>query len=144
MASPPGTARRGLATPQRLGTFLGSFFLGSFSLPLCFCIVWGFRLGVCIALCDICWCKKGFIITFDCYETQNWYFHNLIRSPPVVNSIGHDLEKHTPVYVRSHSWQCTSEQRPSHEVEGNVRRGPRQDCVEAQIWGRVPKHFCSI
>ena len=27
-----------------------------------------------------------------------------------------------------------SEQKPSHEVEGIVRRGPRQDCVEAQIW----------
>ena len=37
-----------------------------------------------------------------------------------------------------------SEQKPSHEVEGIARRAPRQDCVEAQIWGRVPKHFCSI
>ena len=27
----------------------------------------------------------------------------------------------------------------SHEVETIV-----QDCVEAEIWGRVPKHFCSI
>ena len=31
-----------------------------------------------------------------------------------------------------------SEQNPSHEVEGIVRRAQRQDCVEAQIWGRVP------
>ena len=30
-----------------------------------------------------------------------------------------------------------SEQKPSHEVEGIVRRAPRQDCVKAQIWGRV-------
>jgi hypothetical protein len=30
-----------------------------------------------------------------------------------------------------------SEQKPSHEVEGIVRRAPREDCVEAQIW--VPK-----
>ena len=37
-----------------------------------------------------------------------------------------------------------SEHKPSHEVEGIVLRAPRQDCVEAQIWGRVPKHFCSI
>jgi hypothetical protein len=37
-----------------------------------------------------------------------------------------------------------SEQKPSHEVKGIVRRAPRQDCVEAQIWGRVPKHFCTI
>jgi hypothetical protein len=28
-----------------------------------------------------------------------------------------------------------SEQKPSHEVEGIVRRALRQDCVEAQIWG---------
>ena len=37
-----------------------------------------------------------------------------------------------------------SEEKPSHEVEGIVRRAPRQDCVEAQIWGRVTTHFCSI
>jgi hypothetical protein len=30
-----------------------------------------------------------------------------------------------------------SEQKSSHEVEGIVRRAPRQDCVKAQIWGRV-------
>jgi hypothetical protein len=30
-----------------------------------------------------------------------------------------------------------SEHKPSHEVEGIVRRAQRQDCVEAQIWGRV-------
>uniref|UniRef100_A0AAZ3SUE1 Transposase Tc1-like domain-containing protein n=1 Tax=Oncorhynchus tshawytscha TaxID=74940 RepID=A0AAZ3SUE1_ONCTS len=33
-----------------------------------------------------------------------------------------------------------SEQKPSHDVKGIVRRVPRQDCVEAQIWGRVPKN----
>ena len=37
-----------------------------------------------------------------------------------------------------------AEQKPSHEVEGIVRRAPRQDCVEAQIWGRIPTHFGSI
>ena len=36
------------------------------------------------------------------------------------------------------------EQKPSNEVEGIVCRAPRQDCVEEQIWGRVPKEFCSI
>ena len=61
-----------------------------------------------------------------------------------IQLVGHDLEGHTPVYIRSHSWQCISEQKPSHEVEGIVRSAPIQDCVEAQIWGRVPKHFCSI
>ena len=30
------------------------------------------------------------------------------------------------------------EQKPSHEVERIVHRAPRQDCVEAQIWGRAP------
>ena len=37
-----------------------------------------------------------------------------------------------------------SEEKPSHVAEGIVRMAPRQDCVEAEIWGRVPKHFCSI
>ena len=68
-------------------------------------------------------------------------------SPPVVNSIDWTLERHTPVYIRSYSWQCMSDQNPSHEVEGIVRRAQRQDCIEAQIWGRVPKkcmeHWCS-
>jgi hypothetical protein len=37
-----------------------------------------------------------------------------------------------------------SEQKPNHEVEGIVRRALRRDCVEAQISGRGPKHFCRI
>jgi hypothetical protein len=37
-----------------------------------------------------------------------------------------------------------SEQKPSREVKGIVHRAPRQVCVEAQIWGMVPKTFCSI
>jgi hypothetical protein len=37
-----------------------------------------------------------------------------------------------------------SKQKPSHEIEAIVHRAPRQDCVEAKIWGKVPKHFCSI
>jgi hypothetical protein len=36
------------------------------------------------------------------------------------------------------------ERKPNDEVEGIVRRPPRQDCVETQIRGRVPKHFCRI
>ena len=31
-----------------------------------------------------------------------------------------------------------------YEVEVIVSRAPRLDCVKAQIWGRVPKHFYSI
>ena len=37
-----------------------------------------------------------------------------------------------------------SEQKPSHEVKGIVRRAPRQDCVEAQIWGRVPNNSAAL
>ena len=48
---------------------------------------------------------------------------------------------HTPVYIRFHSWQCMLEQKPSHEAEGTACRAQRQDCVEAQIWGRLQKHF---
>jgi hypothetical protein len=86
--------------------------------------------------------QKYLIYITICYETQNW-----AQVHPV--SIGHpwdvsttwlestcgkfnfldDLERHTPVYIRSHSWQCMSEQKPSHEVEGIVRRAPRRDCV---------------
>jgi hypothetical protein len=36
-----------------------------------------------------------------------------------------------------------SEQKPSFEVKGIVRRAQRQDSVEAQIWGRFPKNVCS-
>ena len=72
-------------------------------------------------------------------------FYNLIGVQLwSIQLIGHDLERHIPVYIMSHIWHCISEQKQSHEVEGIVRRAPRQDCVEAQIWGRVPKHFCSI
>ena len=33
-----------------------------------------------------------------------------------------------------------SEQKPRHEVKVIVGRALRQDCVEAQIWVRVPKN----
>ena len=39
--------------------------------------------------------------------------------------------------IMSHSWQCISEQKPSHELEGAACRAQRQDCVETQIWGRL-------
>ncbi|XP_071195503.1 phosphatidylinositol-binding clathrin assembly protein-like isoform X7 [Salvelinus alpinus] len=47
-----------------------------------------------------------------------------------------------PKSAPSTTWNPATMRR--HEVEGIVRRAPRQDCVEAQIWGRVPKHFCSF
>lgn len=31
----------------------------------------------------------------------------------MVNSVGHDFERHTPVYIRFHSWQSMSENKPS-------------------------------
>lgn len=54
---------------------------------------------------------------------------------------GHYLERHTTVYIRFHSWQRTSEIKPSHEVGGTSLQC-LQDCVEAQIWGRLEKDFC--
>ena len=51
------------------------------------------------------------------------------------------LERHTPVYISSHSWQCISEQKPSHEV---ACRAQRQHCVEAQIWGRLQKYSAAL
>jgi hypothetical protein len=37
-----------------------------------------------------------------------------------------------------------SDQILSHEVEGIVCRAPRQNCFEAQIWGRVPKMSAAV
>ena len=67
-------------------------------------------------------------------------FLQLDSSPPVVNSIDWTWfgKPHT-CYIRSHSWQYMSEQKPSREVEGIFRRAPRQDHVEAQIWERGTK-----
>ena len=72
-----------------------------------------------------------------CYETWNWtqlqpvsIDHPWDVSTTWLKSTcgkfnWHDLERHTPVYIRSHSWQCTSEQKPSHEVNEIVRRAQR-------------------
>ena len=73
-------------------------------------------------------------------------FLQLDWSPPVVNSIDWTWfgKAHTCLYtvpqltvhVRTKNQAMRSKAFPS--------RAPRQICVEAQIWGRVPKHFCSI
>ena len=43
-------------------------------------------------------------------------FLQLNLSPSVVDSVDWTwLERHTPVYIRSHSWQCMSEHKPSME-----------------------------
>lgn len=59
--------------------------------------------------------------------------------PPVVNSV-----HWTPDYKRPHSWRGIPEQKPSHEVQGTVSRPLRQDCAEAQIWGRVQKKLVEL
>lgn len=41
------------------------------------------------------------------------------------------------VYIRSYSWQCTSELNLNHDVQRIVCGSSRQDCIEAKIWGRV-------
>ena len=42
--------------------------------------------------------------------------------------IGHDLERHTHVYIRSHSCTSISEQKPSHKVEGTACK------VQTGLW----------
>ena len=51
-------------------------------------------------------------------------FYNLIgKHLWWIQLIGHALERHTPVYLSSHSWQCMSDQKPTHEVETGLCRG---------------------
>ena len=53
-----------------------------------------------------------------------------LQLPPVVNSIDWTWFWKAPTCLyRSQSWQCMSEQKPSHEVDGIVCRALRQDCV---------------
>ncbi|XP_028850862.1 E3 ubiquitin-protein ligase TRIM39-like isoform X2 [Denticeps clupeoides] len=53
--------------------------------------------------------------------------------------IEHDLERYSlsiygpTVHIRAQT---------KHEVKGIVCKPPRQDCLEAQIWGRIQKSFC--
>ena len=49
--------------------------------------------------------------------------------------IGHDLS------TVDSACQSKNQAMRSKEL---FRRAPREDCVDAQIWGRVPKTFCSI
>ena len=55
------------------------------------------------------------------------------------------MESHIPpVYIRTHSWQCISEQKPSYQVEWATCRGQRENCVKAQIWGRLKKIIAAL
>ncbi len=47
--------------------------------------------------------------------------------------------KSTDLSIKCPIHKCTSEQKPSHEVKGTACRAQRQDCIEAQIWGRLQK-----
>ena len=58
-----------------------------------------------------------------------------------IQLFGHDIERNTPAYIRSHSWQCMSEQKISHEIQWSVRRAQRLNCDEAYIWGRILNNF---
>lgn len=72
----------------------------------------------------------------------HWCFYNWIRFHlGSIQLTGCDLEGHKPVYVGSHSWQWMLRHKQSHEVRGIVCRPLRHDCIKAQIWGRVRKHF---
>ena len=65
-----------------------------------------------------------------------------IMFPLIILGMFLQLDWSPPVEIQKlivHVWT-----KPSYEIEGIVRRAPRQDCVEAQIWGRVTKHFCTI
>ena len=77
-----------------------------------------------------------------CYETRNW-------APVHPVSIDHPWDVST-TWLEStcgkfnwldNFWKVHVRAKTSHEVEIIVRRAPRQDYVEAQIWGRVPKCF---
>ena len=55
----------------------------------------------------------------------------------MVNSTDWTLvgKAHTCLYMVPQLTVHVKKQKPSHEVEGIVRRAQRQDCAEAQIWG---------
>jgi hypothetical protein len=69
-------------------------------------------------------------------------FYNFIGVFWEMQLIGHDLGRHTPGYIRFNSWQCMSEQKPSHEVEGIIR-ALRQHCVEVQVTKTFLQHWRS-
>ena len=54
-----------------------------------------------------------------------------------ISNIKHEKNQgvwiHSTGTLSSHSWQFMSEQKSSHEVEGNVRRAPRQNSVETDL-----------
>ena len=70
-------------------------------------------------------------------------FLQLDWSPPVVNSIDWTWfgKAHTCLYKRFHSWRCMSEQKPGHEVEGNDRSPPGQECVGTDLEKGTKKYL---
>ena len=56
--------------------------------------------------------------------------------------IGLDLESHTPVYIRSHNWQCISE--PSPWGQRNFLQSSETGLCQSTDLGKVTKKFCWI
>ena len=50
-----------------------------------------------------------------------------------IQLIGYDLERHTPVYIRFHSWQCKSEQKP-WVISQKVMRWKE---LSVELWDRI-------
>ena len=76
---------------------------------------------------------------------------SLYLDSPVVNyTYWIYFERHTPVYIWSHSRQCISEQKPNHEVKGAACIAQRLEIVlETELVLRhrpeeVYKTFCCI
>ena len=86
-----------------------------------------------------------------CYKTQNWApVHSVSIDHPWDVSITwldstcgkfNWLERHTPVYIRSHSWQRMSKQKPSHEVKIIVRRAPGTGLCRSTDLGKGTKKW---
>jgi len=56
-----------------------------------------------------------------------------------IQLIGHEFERHKPVYIRSQRWQLISEQKPSHEVEGTACRAQTGLCWDRDL-GKATKN----
>jgi hypothetical protein len=76
--------------------------------------VWGFRLGFCIALCNICWCKKGLINTYE------WYLDSLLS-----------IYKST-IYRRSVTFQLSTN--PILNPELNPYLSPNSNLTITSSW----------
>ncbi len=87
-----------------------------------------------------------------CSNTWNW-----AQVPPIslehcwdvstswlesIKLIGHDLERHTPLYKRPHSWQCISERKPSWG-QRNCLQSSETGLYRGTNLRKATKNFCS-